>query len=168
MQAHARLFDLIPDAPKRTRGYPTCDEGWRDLLERLCARIEAALAEGETFRVLQIKEKFAGLRFYWDGKVSAETEAQIHEAIALAEARSECTCETCGEEGRLYRHGGVYMTRCAAHAKGQPVPAESGQENIHIVRRAIPGGFRIAPRRYDRATDSFVDVDPGALGIEEK
>jgi hypothetical protein len=116
----------------------------------------------------QIKEKFASLRFYWHGDVSSETAAKIHEAIALAEARSACTCEECGEEGQLYRHGGIYMTRCAAHAKGQPVAAEPGRENVHIVRAATPDGFRIAPRRYDRATDTFVDVDPRTLGIEKE
>jgi hypothetical protein len=41
--------------------------GWRDLLERLCGRIEAALRAGETIQILQIKEKFAGLRCYWRG-----------------------------------------------------------------------------------------------------
>ena len=54
MQAHPRLFGR-PDA---AQGYPNCEEGWRDLLERCCARIETALAEGGALRVVQIKEKF--------------------------------------------------------------------------------------------------------------
>jgi len=168
VEAHPNLFHPPEAHPEAADGYPTCHDGWRDLLERACVRIEAALADGGgTFRASQIKEKFGGLRFYWWGQVSPETAARINEAIALAEARSACTCETCGEVGQLYRHGGIYATRCAAHAKGQPVAAEQGRENVHVVRRATPSGFRMAPRRYDRATDTFIDVGPGAPGIEE-
>jgi hypothetical protein len=47
------------------------------------------------------------------------------------------------------------------------VPAEPGRENVHLVRCATPNGFRIAPRRYDRETDSFIPIDPDSLGIEE-
>ncbi|HEV7600116.1 MAG TPA: hypothetical protein VGO49_07630 [Bradyrhizobium sp.] len=35
-------------------------------------------------------------------------------------------------------------------------------------RVATPDGFRRVPRRYDRTTDSFVDVGPASPGIEEK
>jgi hypothetical protein len=167
IQAHPTLFHPPADAPERAQGYPTCEGGWHGLLERLCVRIEAALAEGETIQVVQIKEKFAGLRFYWQGEVSPVTRARIHEAIALAEARSECTCELCGEEGRPYLHHGVYMTRCATHAKGRLLPAEPDQENVHVVRQATPDGFPIAPRRYDRATDSFIEVPRGSPETEE-
>ena len=60
------------------------------------------------------------------------------------------------------------MTRCAAHKKGRPVPAEPGQENVHVVRIATRGGFRRVPRRYDRATDSFVDVESGSPESREE
>jgi hypothetical protein len=59
-------------------------------------------------------------------------------------------------------------TRCAEHATGTPVSAEPGRENVHIVRRATPDGYRLAPRRYDGTTDSFIDDDPNALGIEKE
>ena len=42
MRAHPRLFDLMTDEPERSFGYPLCDAGWRDALERLCTRIEDA------------------------------------------------------------------------------------------------------------------------------
>lgn len=37
-----------------------------------------------------------------------------------------------------------------------------------ILYRVTPDGFRIAPRRYDRETDNFVDVNPGSIAIEEE
>jgi hypothetical protein len=171
IEAHPKLFHPSKAHPERVNGYPACRDGWRDLLERACARIEAALADGGgTFTARQIKEKFGALRFYWGGTVPPEVRLRIDEAIALAEARSACTCETCGEPGRLYQISGWYTTSCRAHAQAdvEPVPVKPGRENVHIVAVAKPGGFRRVPRRYDRATDSFVDVGSGFPGIEDE
>jgi hypothetical protein len=170
LQAHPRLFHGSIDRPYAAEGYPNCEEGWRDLLERACARIEAALGEGSTFRVFQIKEKFGALRFYWDGEMSGAVKAKVEEAIALATARSSCTCEICGVEGRLYSRGGWLATACRQHARGEAVSIKPGFENLHLVRTVgpEPGRFPIIScRRYIRATDSFVDVPPDSLGIQE-
>ena len=86
-------------------GYPECVEGWCDLLDRARGRIEAALAGNDTFTTLQIKEKYGTLRLYWRGCLLKEAEAKVEEAIDLAEARSACTCELCGAEGRLHSRG---------------------------------------------------------------
>jgi hypothetical protein len=90
LEAHPRLFHGPIERPYAAEGYSNCEEGWRDLLERACARIEAALVEGGAFRALQIKEKFGTLRFYWDGDMSDAAKAKVEEAIALAVARSAC------------------------------------------------------------------------------
>jgi hypothetical protein len=148
--------------------YPECGEGWRDLLERACGRIQAALhAGGRRFSVTQIKEKFGTLRFYWQGDLSHDAEAKVEEAIDLAEARSACTCEVCGEEGCLHRFGAWLMTRCSAHAQGSPVEIKAGFHNVLVVQRVVGGRSRVSCRRYDRTADAFVDVDPASLGIKE-
>jgi hypothetical protein len=168
IKAHHGLFQPPAGAPKGAQGCPRCGDGWRDLLERTFTRIEAALAEGGTFRALQIKENCGTLRFYWSAGLSHEAEAKVQEAINQAEARSACTCEQCGEEGCLYRAGGVLMTRCTAHANGQPVEVKPRLANLHLVQRIVPGGARvISCCRYDRATDTFIEVSSDSLGIEE-
>ena len=40
IEAHPNLFHPPVGAPEATQGYPTCGDGWRDLLERLSARID--------------------------------------------------------------------------------------------------------------------------------
>jgi hypothetical protein len=168
VEAHPGLFHPPAGRPEAAQGYPTCEEGWHDLLDRACARIEAALVEGSAFTVLQIKEKLGALRFYWRGSMSDTARASVEEAIALAAARSACTCETCGAKGQLYNYGGRLATACAEHAQGEPMPVEPGFENLHIAQTFSPGRFPIVScRRYVRETDSFVDVDPKSLGIEE-
>jgi len=167
IKAYHGLFHPPAGAPEAAQGYPHCGDGWRDLVERTFAKVEAAL-EGGTFRALQIKEKYGTLHLYWSGGLSDEAEAKVQEAIDLAEARSACTCEQCGEEGYLYRTGGVLMTRCAAHAKGQPVVVKPGLRNLHLMQGIGQDGARvISCRRYDRATDTFIDVSPDSLKIEE-
>jgi hypothetical protein len=76
MQAHPRLFRIPFGKPDAAQGYPNCEEGWRDLVERCCARIETALAEGGALRVVQIKQKFGALRFYWSGHLPDAAKGQ--------------------------------------------------------------------------------------------
>jgi hypothetical protein len=88
MQAHERLFDLMPNKPERSFGYPQCDAGWRGILERLCIRIETALQENDAFEFVRTKQKFGVLGPDGDGEVLNDTRAKILEAIDLAVARS--------------------------------------------------------------------------------
>jgi hypothetical protein len=97
INAHPHIFRSNTLVSKMG-GYPECEEGWHDLLKRVCKRIEAVVEPG-SFRVRQIKEKFGTLRFYWASELSPETATDVKEAIFLAEARSACICETCGGAG---------------------------------------------------------------------
>lgn len=107
VEAYPDLFHPPVGDSGAARGSPECGEGWRDLLERAFARIWAAVqADGGSLKVAQIKEKYGTLRLYWQGSLSPEASAQVAEAIDLAEARSACTCELCGENGRLYGRTG--------------------------------------------------------------
>jgi hypothetical protein len=157
MMSHPRLFHVMADEPHLSFGYPLCEQGWRDILERLCGSIEAALRDGETFEFVRIKQKFGLVRIDWDGEVSCETRARIEEAVSLAEARSSCTCELCGAEGAKYYASKKVMVRCEAHAEGRPVMAARGNERLHLVRVVEPPEPRVRKvRRYDRETDAFV------------
>lgn len=101
-----------------------CGDGWMDLIHRLCTDIQAELeAPGneelkERFWVVQVKEKFAGLRFY-----TYNTNDVIDGLVEQAERDSYRTCESCGEPG-LPRMGGWYRTLCDRHAK------ERGQTEV--------------------------------------
>jgi hypothetical protein len=166
MRAHPRLFEIMADEPKHSFGYPLCEAGWRDVMERLCVRIENALRDGETFQFVRIKQKFGVGRFDWDGEVSDQTRLRILEAINLAVARSACSCEICGAEGRLHSRRGWLATRCAEHAAGGPVPVAPSFENVRILRRR-PGAPDLYHARYDRETDTLTEVSQPPLRSEE-
>jgi hypothetical protein len=59
--------------------------------------------------VTQIKEKFGGLRFYYDGG-----DEYISGLVSMAETWAEHTCETCGNKGER-RSGGWIRTLCDFH-----------------------------------------------------
>jgi hypothetical protein len=59
--------------------------------------------------VAQIKEKFGGLRFYYDGG-----DAEISGMVRMAEAWAGNTCETCGAPGTS-RSNGWIKTLCDTH-----------------------------------------------------
>ncbi|MDX1470939.1 MAG: hypothetical protein R3213_05550 [Flavobacteriaceae bacterium] len=83
--------------------------GWRDLVEGLCLSIEELLDEDNDVVVLQIKEKFGGLRFYFEGSVEG-----ITDLVRDASSKSFRICETCGKEGSLTAKGYRYRTICEA------------------------------------------------------
>jgi hypothetical protein len=49
MAAHPELFRIKADDRQLSLGYPLCQAGWQDILERLCGRIEDALRADEAF-----------------------------------------------------------------------------------------------------------------------
>jgi hypothetical protein len=59
--------------------------------------------------VVQVKEKFGGLRFYYEGG-----DDQVYGMVRMAESWASVTCETCGDRGTI-RHGGWIRTLCDKH-----------------------------------------------------
>lgn len=154
MRRYPQLFDQ--------GGFPTVGDGWQDLLERALKRIAAAVARepAGSFQIVQIKEKYGTLRLYFDGhKLSKKALVKVWEAIDLAEARSACSCEECGAEGRLYDRNGWYLTRCPRHSVGEPVEIKPGWDNLRVVRTVSRGKAGVlSGRRYDRERDVFVEA----------
>jgi len=100
-------------------------KGWWPIVESLCENIHhhtewnnKNFEKGYTqykqvpqVEVAQIKEKFGGLRFYYDGGDDV-----IHGMVQMAESWAAHTCEECGAPGER-RSGGWIKTMCDAHAK---------------------------------------------------
>ena len=148
-------------------GYPTVGDGWRELVEKAIDRIEEA-GNGR-IRINQIKEKYGSLRLYFDTLqgLTREQMAAVEDAVALAKARSECTCERCGAQGLLYGDGAWLLVACPPHARGQPIPVHPSFEHFRIEHAVVGGRQVVSYQRYDRVTDSFSDIDPKSLGVEE-
>jgi hypothetical protein len=89
-----------------------CGDGWNKLLLKLCNKIQSELNKSsdefkKNFRVVQVKEKFGGLRFYVQGG-----NAEIDAAITKAEGESLRTCEKCGKKGDQKGSGYWIRTLC--------------------------------------------------------
>jgi hypothetical protein len=84
-------------------------EGWLDLVTETLDALRKVYPE---VKVLQVKEKFSGLRFYVE-----RSNAEMDAIIDTAEASSYTICEICGGEGRPGARGrGWQSTRCDADA----------------------------------------------------
>ena len=102
-------------------------QGWQALVHDLCAKLDYLCRTcGTSIVVDQVKEKFAGLRFYYhqeaaDDDVSDEDAAMLSkclgDVIHQAERTSEYTCELCGEDGQCAKVHGWMHTLCTKHAK---------------------------------------------------
>ena len=104
--------------------------GWWPILEALCANIQSHIdwRNNQRIRLLednkynhlipdeipqvvveQIKEKFGGLRFYYQGG-----DEQVHGMVRMAEAWAANCCEECCAPGKS-RNGGWIRTLCDKH-----------------------------------------------------
>lgn len=70
-----------------------CGKGWQKLYQPLLD-----LAELYGAKVLQVKEKFGGLRFYFAG--GGEKHDWLRAMVDAVETVSFHTCEECGEDGQ--------------------------------------------------------------------
>ncbi len=98
-------------------------DGWYQILDSLCSNIQSyidwnnrsAVAGYKDFQPIeqvvaqQVKEKFGGLRFYYEGG-----DRHISGMVRMAESWASCTCEVCGAPGTI-RHGGWIKTLCEVH-----------------------------------------------------
>ena len=86
-----------------------CDDGWYDLLDTLCNRIQKFIDVDTVYEqvvAVQVKEKYAGLRFYYSGGYTI-TDGYI----GFAEDMSFRICERCGNRGSV-RNAGWMKTLC--------------------------------------------------------
>lgn len=106
-----------------------CDDGWHDLLDELMGRVQK-LDKDKSVRVLQVKEKFGGLRFYYSGggiRVDIiglgsigtgpdKEEDPIFDLINEYEHKSYGVCEVCGQPGKLCQSDSLWLkTVCKEH-----------------------------------------------------
>jgi len=89
----------------------TCGDGWYNILDALCYALQCRVKYygAEQVVAAQIKEKFGGLRFYYNGGDDA-----CRHYVEFAEAMSYKTCEVCGNIGEV-REGGWIKTLCDEH-----------------------------------------------------
>jgi hypothetical protein len=161
-QLFIRSFRGLPFSP----GYPVCPDGWCEAVTRMVERISEA-ATGYSVYFRQISEQHGRLTIYWKAETNLPrfVEGAIDEAIELAEARSACTCASCGAKGSLFSSGSCLFTACPDHARGVAVPIPGKMKGVHIVRAFVGDKLSVACRRYDWIHDKFVDIDPGSFGI---
>ena len=98
-------------------------DGWFQIIDSLCGNIQhytdwnndnfakgyKQYKEVKQLVAVQIKEKFGGLRFYYEGG-----DDHIHGMVRMAESWASVTCEVCGKPGQL-RSGGWIKTLCDEH-----------------------------------------------------
>lgn len=96
-------FGMYLDDPPINHYGLNIHNGWEPILRDLASKIEPIL-EGMDIEkrklncVVQIKEKFGGLRFYRNKNIINDILPLINEA----EKKSMITCEYCGKAGKLH------------------------------------------------------------------
>ena len=78
-----------------------CGDGWFNLIKKLCEKLMALDLEG--FRVVQVKKKFSGLRFYVDFAPGIDGDKIETVSLLIEEAEEESydICDICGKTSCL-------------------------------------------------------------------
>lgn len=112
----ARMTERFPKMLDGKYGGFAVGEGWWPILESLCANIQSWIdwknKQSEVVpqvTVEQIKEKFGGLRFYYEGG-----DEHISGMVRMAEAWADHSCEECGAPGTSGGRGWI-KTLCPTH-----------------------------------------------------
>ena len=102
-----------------------CEEGWNELILPLFDYVEkynSDKLDSEKIEILQVKEKFGGLRFYTNF-----VDKTLDEMIRKAESESYLVCEKCGSRENIGYTEGWIKTCCLNCAK------ELAKQNDHVV-----------------------------------
>lgn len=102
-----KLRARFPKLLRKLRWGLECDDGWLSIIEETLQVLDSF--EEPDLAVVQIKEKFGGLRIYLEGATE-----QHWDICEMAEIRSLETCEGCGGAGRIFRNFGWIYNRCGA------------------------------------------------------
>jgi hypothetical protein len=88
--------------------------GWAPLIRILDAHAAALGLE-----VLQVKQKFAGLRYYYQAprSVDAKELAMFERLLGACETLSFCMCEVCGAPATQVQPRFWMFTLCPTHAR---------------------------------------------------
>lgn len=92
-----------------------CDDGWSELVRACHGELVSLDPE---YAVLQVKEKFGGLRYYYaTTHEPSDARAQLmRNAVEKYERLSFSVCEKCGESGERTKDArGWWRTSCEAH-----------------------------------------------------
>lgn len=105
IEAYPDMFGEPKRGPLKRRFHIECGDGWFNILKSLCDDIHAMRP-----RVLQIKEKFGGLRFY--ASFPSDYGDQGWKRVRQAEEEAWQTCESCGNPGEMKIIEGWRYTLC--------------------------------------------------------
>lgn len=111
-----RMKERFPKMFSQPYGGFAVGPGWWPVLEALCGQIQHHCDQKEKqgnfipqVTVMQIKEKFGGLRFYYDGGDDV-----VDGMVRMAESCANTACEECGAPGQG-RNGSWIKTLCDEH-----------------------------------------------------
>jgi hypothetical protein len=109
------MTETYPQMFSKSYGGFAIGSGWWQIIDSLCDNIQSYIDWQKTHdpvvqvTVDQVKEKFGGLRFYYQGG-----DSHIAGMVRMTESWASHSCETCGAPGKR-RSGGYIRTLCDVH-----------------------------------------------------
>lgn len=74
----------------------SCGDGWKEIIRNTDKKLKYIDPD---YKIAQIKEKFGGLRYYFDTSFESYDDVRreiMDDVVRAAEYEASCTCELCG------------------------------------------------------------------------
>ena len=110
------MSDYCTELSQRRGGYISAPDGWLELVKE-CDELLAHL--DPDYRIIQIKEKFGGLRYYFATELPNPTRLIMQIVASDFGRRSMLYCQECGEPGKTAEIRNWYYTLCNDHFKDE-------------------------------------------------
>lgn len=115
--------------------FASCGQGWKGIIKDTDAKLKFV---DPNYKIVQIKEKFGGLRYYYDQSVEYDSVPSriMEDIVRSAEHYASRTCERCGTskpsakvEVRLHKYW--YFGYCQACADSCIAEREAWFESVN-------------------------------------
>ena len=135
----ADLAEIISRIPSQYGKYISCDSGWNMILSETNKRLRYLCSD---YEILQVKEKFGLLCFYWKLPESENSTSVsdpvlklrasiMRDIVEYAEYRSAFSCECCGKSGKLRERDYWLKTLCFTCAESKGFETDEWERNFY-------------------------------------
>ena len=118
--------------------FASCGDGWKEIIRNTDKKLKYIDPE---YKIAQIKEKFGGLRYYFDNSFESYDDVRreiMDDVVRAAEYEASRTCELCGankasDKVGIRAHKFFYFGYCESCADKYIAEAEKRYEKYQIL-----------------------------------
>jgi hypothetical protein len=115
------FVDMYGDPKETTMHWGIAfNKGWFKIIYEFCKNVSSLGEIG--FKFVQLKEKFASMRVYYDLKSKdKKIQKKVNKFVRIAEEESGKTCENCGTKEKVTTEGRIWLQTLCKNCRTEEI-----------------------------------------------